>query len=151
MKGASLTYKWLGIVLLFIGSYSFAQSPKFIQTMEFVKVKNDKHREATYFYENNWKVFRDIALENGFIQSYQLLTISADSIADFDFLLITAYSDSLQLKQSEERFQKIIKEVRPNGPRLLNGLKPNDFRQNLYSKEAKILFSAWTDKKSLKR
>ena len=108
--------------------------------MEFVKVKNDKHREATYFYENNWKVFRDIALENGFIQSYQLLTISADSIADFDFLLITAYSDSLQLQQAEDRFQKIIKEVRPNGPILLSGLKPNAFRQNLYSKEARVLY-----------
>jgi hypothetical protein len=112
-----------------------------ITKMDFVKIKNGKQKEALFFYENNWKVYRDIALEKGYIKSYKLVTTLADSIANFDLILITEYADSLQEKLSEERFQLIIKEKSPNGPKLLNDLKPNDFRQNLFLKEVKTLYS----------
>jgi hypothetical protein len=87
-------------------------------------------------------VLRDIALKNGYIKSYKLLTTSADSTADFDLLLITEYADSIQFKLSEERFQQIIKATRPDGPKLLNELKPTDFRQNLFFKKTETLFSS---------
>jgi len=113
-----------------------------ILTMDFVKVKNGKHQEALYFYENNWKLYRDIALQRGFIQSYRLVTTTADSLADFDIILITEYADSTHLQASEQPFQQIIKEVRTNVPRLLNEWKPADFRQKLYLRRAKTVFSS---------
>lgn len=113
--------------------------------MDFVKIKNGKQKEALYFYENNWKVYRDIALKDNFIKSYKVLLTDADSAANFNLILITVYADSLQFKLSEERFQKIIKDARPDGPMLLNKLKPNDFRQNISFKKTEILFSS--DKK----
>ena len=53
-------------------------------------------------------------LHKGYIKSYQLLLTVADSLSNFDLMLITEYADSAQEKLSEERFQQIIKETRPN-------------------------------------
>ncbi len=126
--------------LLLISVTSLGQTKGAISVIDFVKIKNDKRNETLYFYENNWKIYRDSALKNNYIKSYELLTTKTDSIANFDIMLITEYSDSLQLKLGEERFQKIIKEIRPNGPKLLNDLKPNDFRQNVFTKWGETLF-----------
>ena len=38
----------------------YAQSS--ITKIDFVKIKEGKKTESLYFYENNWKVYRDIAL-----------------------------------------------------------------------------------------
>ena len=137
------------IASLIITDISVGQSKMIISTIDFVKIKNDKLQEALFFYENNWKVYRDIALENGYIKSYKLLTTSPDTTANFDLMLMTEYADSSQFKLNEERFQQIIKATRPDGPKLLNDLKPSDFRQNSFFKQAETLFSA--DNKQPKR
>lgn len=118
------------------------QTQTTVTAIDFVKIKNNNRQEAIFFYKNNWKVYRDIALEKGYIKSYKLLTTTADTTANFDLILITEYGDSLQFKLSEERFQQIIKATRPDGPKLLNELKPNDFRKNLFFKETETLFGA---------
>jgi len=133
--------KLLLVASLTVTTILFAEAQSKISVIDFVKTKNGKQQEAFYFYENNWKIYRDIALEKGFIYSYKLLKTSADSAANFDLILITEYTDSAQFNLGEERFQQIIKATRPGGPKLLNELKPNDFRQNLFFKKAEILFS----------
>lgn len=130
----------LFIALLALAKISFGQST--ITTIDFVKIKHNNRAEALYFYENNWKVFRDIALKNDYIKSYKLLTTVADSAANFDLILITEYADSVQYKLNEERFQQIIKATRPDGSKLLNELKPNDFRHIVFFKKAETLFDA---------
>lgn len=133
------------LLLLFsfvISNFLFAQSGSTVTTIDFVKIKNNRRQEALFFYENNWKLYRDIAIKKGFIQSYRLLSTTADSIADFNLILITEYADSLQYKLSEERFQQIIKTTRPEGPKLLNELKPADFRQNVFFKQTETLFNS---------
>jgi hypothetical protein len=127
--------------LLLISAVSYGQVHS-ISVADFVKIKNDKKKEALYFYENNWKVYRDSALKHKYIASYKLFTAKPDSVADFDIILITEYADSTQLKYSEDRFQKIIKQLRPNGPKLLNEFKPNDFRQNVFSKQAETILQS---------
>lgn len=139
------------VALLFLADLSFGQGKTTIITIDFVKIKNNKRQEALFFYENNWKVFRDIALEKGYIKSYKLLkTTSSDTTANFDLILMTEYADSLQLKLSEERFQEIIKATHPEGTKLLNELKPNEFRQIVFFKEAETLFSSDKAKKKRK-
>lgn len=133
--------KFLFLILVIIPSISSAQNSNSISTLDFVQIKNDRRIETLFFYENNWKVYREIAVERGFIKSYRLLATTKNTTANFDFILITEYRDSLQFKASEYNFQKIIKEVRPSGPKLLNDLKPNDFRENLFFKQAETLFS----------
>ncbi|MEI6408188.1 MAG: hypothetical protein WCR52_02290 [Bacteroidota bacterium] len=128
--------------LFLLANYSFGQTPTTITTIDFVKIKQNKRQEALFYYENNWKVYRDSALQKGYIESYKLLTTTADTTANFDLMLITTYSDSAQYKLNEARFQEIIKTTRPDGPKLLNALKPGDFRQNVFFKQAATLFSA---------
>jgi hypothetical protein len=128
------------ISIVFFTTCSFAQTTLPISVVDFVKIKNGKEKEAIYFYENNWKVYRDMALKKGYIKSYKLLKTSADTLSNFDIILITEYADTLQLKLSEDRFRQIIKQVNPGGPKLLNEVKPVDFRQNLFSKQTTALF-----------
>ncbi len=99
--------------LSLFGGLTFAQSPAAISAMDFVKIKNGKRQEALFFYENNWKVYRDAALKKGFIKSYRILSVPGDAAGDFDLILVTEYNDMTQYKSAEERFQQIIKSMRP--------------------------------------
>jgi hypothetical protein len=136
------------LFLVCIPTLSFAQIGTGISVIDFVQIKNNKRAETVFYYDNNWKVYRDIALERGLIKSYRLFEIIQDSTKSFDLILITEYSDSVQFNAREENFQKIIKEKRPNGPIQLNDLKPNDFRSLLApSREAVTLFDGQGKKK----
>ncbi len=127
-------------ICLFSAMRSSGQKPLPLSVIDFVKIVGNNRAEALYYYENNWKPYRDVAVKEGYIQSYKLLTTKGDSAANFDIILITEYADSAQLKKSELHFQQIIKELRPDGPKLLNALKPEDFRANLFSKIAECLY-----------
>jgi len=124
------------LLFVFCAVSSFGQNGSAISVMDFVKIKNDKKAEVLYYYENNWKIYREMALKKEVIISYRILTTTPDSTSDFDLIMITEYADSSHFNLAEERFQKIIKEIRPNGPILLNEIKPADFRQNILTKTA---------------
>lgn len=100
--------------------------------MDFVKIKNGKRDEAMFFYENNWKIYREAALKQGIIQSFEIVEIAPNESNQFDLILITRYKNEEQHKNSEKNFEPILKEIRPNGALLKNDLKPDDFRQNLF-------------------
>lgn len=107
--------------------------------MDFVQVKDNHVAEAIYYYEQNWKLYREAALQKGFITGYRIVQTQPDSLAPFDLVLITEYADSIQYSQSEKNFEGIIRALRPNGPVLLNELKPAAFRRNLFFKAASQL------------
>lgn len=125
--------------LLFCSTYIFAQNHTDISVIDFVKIKNNHRQEALFYYEKNWKAARDIAVRKGYIKSYSLLSTDADSVANFDLILITVYKDSTQFNLTEERFAEIFKEIRNGGPLLLNDLKPAEFRQNVFYKKADLI------------
>jgi hypothetical protein len=108
-----------------------AQEVKGYSVIDFVRIKDSNTKEALYFYENNWKLYRDIALQKGYIKSYQLVRTQPSPTTPYHLLLITEYSDSAQFAVREERFNALIKEVRPDGPKLLNHLKPAEFRETV--------------------
>ena len=120
----------------------FAQKNTTIWAVDFVKIKSGHRAETLFFYENNWKRYRDTALTKGYIVGYRLLETAPDSLGDFDLVLMTAYADSTAYANSEEHFQPILKRLNPDGPKLLNDLKPADFRQNAFFKSCQTLFSA---------
>ncbi len=138
------------ILLINFSRATFGQTNLTINAIDFVRIKNDRQKEAIFFYENNWKVYRDIAIQKNFIKSYRILYAKADTTTNFDLVLLTEYTDSVQFKLSEDRFQSIIKETRPNGPMLLNELKPNDFRQNVFFRQAETIFSSDMKRKQKK-
>lgn len=111
-------------------------------TMDFVKIKDGKRDETIYFYENNWKLYRDEAKKRGFIDSYELIETKSEKHADFDLILITRYNGEEQMKNSEKNFEPILKELRPNGPALKNAVQPADFRVNVSFYTGRPLLSA---------
>lgn len=122
------------IILLFIISCaslsSFAQTET-VTLFEAVKIKNEKRPEALFYFENNWKVLRENALKKGIIHSFEFVIAKRNEKADFDIILITRYKDQAQFEKSEENFQELIKargEIR-----LKNELKPDDFRQSVFT------------------
>jgi hypothetical protein len=112
-----------------------------ISVIDFIRIKDNKKAEALYFYRNNWKVYRDTALKQGYISSYKMYEVIPDSLHYYDLILVTGYADSIQFKNSEARFNKIIKGMRPDGPRLMNDLKPVDFRENISSSRVETLLA----------
>lgn len=96
-----------------------------------------------FFYENNWKLYRDAAVKKKIIKSYELVETKADSLNNFDLILITVYKDSAQFAKSEANFAPLLKILRPNGPVLLNDTKPNEFRKNVFFKIVnRVLYSS---------
>lgn len=134
-------------VVFIIQLSAAAQSNSTVTVMDFVKIKDGKTTEALFFYENNWKIYRDLAVKKKIIQSYELVKAQPDSLNNFDLILITVYKDSVQFTKSEENFRSILTALRPNGPVLLNSLKPADFRQNVFVKIVQPLYTSSKKKK----
>lgn len=130
------------LFLLFL-LVSFSGAAQTITVMDYVQVKESHRAEAVYFYENNWKLYRDIALKKGFILSYRIEEVVADSSGSFNLILITEYRDSNFYQNSETNFREILLTARPNGPLLLNKLQPADFRTNLFVKITRNLFRSY--------
>lgn len=135
-----MSTKFVLVCLFYL--FGFFQLPeKPIAVIDFVKIKNNRRDEAIYFYRHNWLVYREIAQKRNQILSYEILQTRPDSSMDCDLILTTIYKDSAQWKAGETNFSSIIKEQRPNGPELLNALKPADFRQLIATKVAESLIS----------
>lgn len=109
---------------------------------DFVKIKDGRRDEALFFYENNWKIYREEAKKRGVIESFELVDARSEKNADFDLILITRYRGEDQYKNSEKNFEPILKQLRPNGPALKNALKPEEFRQNVFVYNGRSLFAS---------
>lgn len=111
-------------------------------TVDYVKIKDGRREEAMFFYENNWKLYREEALKSGVIHSYQMLESVPPTTAPFDIVLITWYKNEEQHKNSEKNFEPILKKLRPYGPTLKNGLGIDDFRQSLFVFRGKAILGS---------
>ncbi|MEM1403902.1 MAG: hypothetical protein AAGG55_11270 [Pseudomonadota bacterium] len=117
----SLRPSWLLIAMGLIAMPTQAG----LATVDKVSIKNGNTAEATYFYEQNWRVFREEALAKGYISGFRLLE-SADEQGQPTLLLITEYADEAQYEGREAGFAAVMP---ANGtPKLLNSLMPRDFR-----------------------
>lgn len=129
--------KYLSILFIVLMSSTVsvlaqADSSKTITSIDFVQVIDNQFEETEYYYRNNWKVLREMAVERGYIHSFQVLQGEATEEAPFYLLLITTYADKEQYDKREEHFRALIEER--GKLRLLNELKPADFRKTLFSR-----------------
>ena len=123
----------LTLLSLFFFSFGAAQLDNRISTVEFVQILNNNKAEADYYYQNNWKILREMALQNAYIHSYELLETPFDETGPYHIVLITTYADETQYALREEHFEKLITEKGPL--RLLNEKKPEVFRKRVMGKE----------------
>ncbi len=111
-----------------------------IRIMDFVKIKPGKEQEALFFYENNWKIYREKALAKGYISHYELTRVKASEAVNFDLILMTEFPDATALEKVEDNFQPLMKVLRPNGPVFFNELRQKDFIESRFAvDEGKVL------------
>jgi thiol-disulfide isomerase/thioredoxin len=111
------------------------------ETIDFVKIKDGKRDEARYYYENNWRFYRDAAVKRGVIDSFEYIEATSSKDDSFDLILITRYRGEEQFRNSEIGFEPIINELTPKGPFLKGTSKPDDFRQVVFSYIGKTVFA----------
>lgn len=102
-------------------------SVPYASTIDVVECRGELERECLHFYEQNWKVFREEALQRDYISGYQILRSASDSAGGPALILITEYPDSQALAHAEENFQPLMRELRPDGPNLLNDVPRSAF------------------------
>ena len=128
-----LTYPIYFLFFSFIFLTScYGQQEDRISTIDFVQVLNDNKEEVIYYYQNNWRVLREMAIKKGYIHSFQLLETPIDG-EPFQFMLITTYKNEEQYDLREDHFAELIEER--GALKLLNNKKPGEFRKILFSKE----------------
>ena len=108
-----------------------------ILSIDIVRINAKYEAEAIYFYEQNWKAFREDALRQGVISGYNILRDATDSTGHFSIVLITEYPDSALFKARESNFAPIMKKLSPGGPRLLNNISAKAFAQYFFGLDAR--------------
>ena len=108
---------------------TFGQSGIFT-VFEGVRIKDSHRDEALFYYRHNWARLRERAFRKGLIDSYELIESHNPAINGFDIGLITRFKNKSQYEKAEEDFRSLINS---DGPlKLLNDLKPPDFRENSF-------------------
>lgn len=105
-----------------------------VSTIDFVQIVNNNKEEAVFYYQKNWKVLREMALEKEYINSFELFLMDSSEDTPFEIMLITTYTNKIQYQKREEHFAEIMK--LKGGLELLNDKKPNEFRKTLFSKDS---------------
>lgn len=109
---------------LLLTVYGFSQSDESISTINFVETLNGNQAELLHYYQNNWKVLRDWAMEDKVIESYEMMEVEDEQ---YDLVLITTYRDQEQFVNREPNFVKLID--RKGDLRLMNGKQSANFRK----------------------
>lgn len=128
MKKAALI-----LILLSVCYGSYGQANEKISTIDFVQIVNNNMDETIYYYQNNWKVLREMAIKKGYIHSFQLLETPHSEDAPFQIMLITTYLNKEQYDLREDHFTELIEEK--GDLNLMNEKKPGEFRKILFNKE----------------
>ena len=128
-----MKYTTITLCLLMVIAGSAQDKPKEISTIDFVQILENQKDRAYHYYENNWSILRALALERGYISSYQWIETEYTEEAPFHFMFITSYPDQKAFDDREANF-RIIMEGRTM--ELLDDQQPEVFRKSVFLKEA---------------
>ncbi|WP_299524752.1 hypothetical protein [Winogradskyella sp.] len=74
-----------------------------------------------------------MAVEKGYIDSFELLQTTYSKETPFHLVLVTTYTNKAQYDQREKHFSKLIKAK--GGLKLLNDKQPSEFRKSVFGVE----------------
>ena len=98
------------LIILGTNSIVFGQQDGRITTIDFVQIIDDNKDEAKYYYQHNWKILREMAIEKGYIHSFQILETIFSEDEPFHLMFITTYSNKELYDLKETHFGELIKE-----------------------------------------
>ena len=111
-----------------------ARDSELIRTYDFIEIIDDQLEGAMFYYENNWKVLRQLAKAEGYIDSYEMHEVVYTPESPFHLILITTYADNGQFEQREKNFDKLI--AMQGELRLLNEKQPGKFRRFVFGADS---------------
>lgn len=111
-----------------------------ITMVDIVKARGEYEKEAIYFYENNWKVFREEALKAKYISGFELVKSTVDSTGFFTIVLMTHFADDATHAAVEKNFRSIMERVSPGGPKMLNSVTRKEFIVGVSSYSGRTLW-----------
>ncbi|MEM9856454.1 MAG: hypothetical protein AAF843_03830 [Bacteroidota bacterium] len=79
--------------ILFLSDVATAQSDTRVSTIEFIQILDDNREEALFYYQNNWKVLREMAVKQGYIDSFELLETEFTEDQPYHIILITTFAN----------------------------------------------------------
>ena len=124
------------LALMMMAMATLAQTETRISSIDFVQVLDNNHEEARYYYENNWRWLRALAVEKGYISDYAYYLVERTEETPYDMILVTVYANQEQANRREDHFAELIEQK--GGLRLLNDKKPATFRKLLAGHEEAI-------------
>ena len=119
-----------------ISENAWAQASTLIRTYDFVEIINDQQEESMYYYDNNWKKLRQLAVAEGYIDSFEMHEVAFSENSPFHLILITTYTDDGQYEQREKNFDKLI--AMRGELKLLNEKQPSEFRKFVFESDTKV-------------
>ena len=123
-------------LLFFSSAVTPAQSKSSVWAVDYVKAKAGHYEDYLKFLEANWVKARAEARSQKFIVSYKLLVFPQDSKNEWDFMLMTEYTDRTTFEAREANFKKVFARIRGDkGPTLINGLGSRELADIVMSKE----------------
>ena len=124
------------LVIFFIVLCSFSicngQENEKVSIIRFIQIVNDNYEEAIYYYQNNWKVYGEISLERGLMESFQILETPYSDEEPFHIIHIMTFKNKEIYDNREGPFYALVKEL--GEKKLLNEKKPEEFRKILFTK-----------------
>jgi hypothetical protein len=136
-----ITHSFTASVLVEAGDFTKKQKANPMVVSDLVTVLAERKEEALFFYDQNWKIYREKALQEGVISAYRILSLPKGNETGWDIILMTEYPNEAKFKASEDNFRPILQSLRPDGPVLLNEHKPNTFRSIKTNFDASIVIS----------
>lgn len=127
------------MIFTFVLGLSFQSSLAQFSTVDVVQVKAAYEKEAVFFYENNWKVFREEAIREKYVSRFELIKCKSDTTGISTLILITDYADSLSFANREKHFEAIIKKHSASGPKLLNSVSRKEFLISVTGFQGRVL------------
>ncbi|OKY25840.1 hypothetical protein [Thalassotalea sp. PP2-459] len=128
------------ILVMLFSLIGHSQAAQQISTIDFIKINNPYSKETLYFYENNWQVLREKAMNKGFIDSFMLIKVPATPQAPFHLMLITTYRNNEQFESREKNFSQLMSGS--TGPMLLNNVPPEQFRTMIFNKTSSVVVTS---------
>jgi len=123
------------LLLFFVLSFSsicIGQENEKVSIIRFIQILNDNYEEAIYYYQNNWKVYGEISLERGLMESFQILETPYSDEEPFHIIHIMTFKNKEIYDNREKPFYALVKEL--GDLKLLNDKKPDEFRKVLFTK-----------------
>jgi hypothetical protein len=118
----------LSLPLAILVAFALKSADEPVWVIDTVLIAPTKKTEVIDYYRSAWLPARREAKRTKLILDYQAILLDEDPREGQKIFLLTKFACRKDVDAAEPTWQRILKQVAPNGPVLPPGLKSNDLR-----------------------